>query len=184
MRRLALVIGVLAMGASPAAAASRAEVIRDCADDGRLQGTYTTQELRDARRNLPTDVAEYTDCVDVLRRAELGGEGGGGPTPGGPAGPLGGSGGGGNAPRPAPTPEFVVETPEDQQALDAAEAAPQQTVAVGEEQVSVGQRPLRDGYQANPMPGALVIALVLLALGGAALAVPPMRRAVLARRHA
>ena len=64
---------ILLLAAPPraAAAATRDEIIRDCADDGALQGDYSPAELRDARQNLPSDVAEYTDCGDVLRRAEL-----------------------------------------------------------------------------------------------------------------
>ena len=69
MRRLLTIAAVLLL-AAPAAAASRFEVVADCADDSRLQGDYTVAELRDARRNLQAE-AEYTDCADVLRRAEL-----------------------------------------------------------------------------------------------------------------
>src|SRR3954449_2910186 len=95
---LALILVV----APPALAASRGKIIRDCADDGQLQGPYSQSELRDARQNLPSDVAEYTDCADVLRRAELpdrsnaggGGSGGGGGGSGGGTSAGGGSGGG------------------------------------------------------------------------------------------
>src|SRR3954449_8987509 len=94
---LALILVV----APPALAASRGKIIRDCADDGQLQGPYSQSELRDARQNLPSDVAEYTDCADVLRRAELpdrsnsgGGGAGGGATGGGADAAVGGGGGG------------------------------------------------------------------------------------------
>jgi hypothetical protein len=59
---------MLAMTA-PAAHASYRDAIRDCADDGFLQGTYTKKELRQARSHLPTDIQEYSDCSDVLARA-------------------------------------------------------------------------------------------------------------------
>ena len=93
MRPLALAIGcllALLLAAAPAQASVRDKIIQDCADDGVLQGDYSPQQLRDARQNLPSDVAEYTDCADVLRRAELpdrsggsGAAGGGGTPPGG-----------------------------------------------------------------------------------------------------
>ena len=55
---------------SPAAnAASTTQILRDCADDGVLQGDYSPSELRKARQNIPTDTDEYTDCRDVLARA-------------------------------------------------------------------------------------------------------------------
>ena len=190
MRRLALVLGLLgllAAGASPAVAASREEIIRDCADDGHLQGEYTAQELRDARKNLPSDVAEYTDCTDVLRRAELGAEGGGGPggTPGGP-GVFGGETGRPGVttePGPAPTPPLVPETDADRVALDESRRAPERPVNVGGEELVAGASPLRDGYRANAVPSSLVITLVLLALAGLALVAPPARRMAVAAWH-
>lgn len=186
MRRLALVLGLLgllAAGASPAVAASRAEIIRDCADDGHLQGDYTAQELRDARKNLPSDVAEYTDCTDVLRRAELGAEGGG--PPGGP-GVFGGETGRPGVttdPGPEPTPPLVPETDADRVALDESRRAPERPVTVGGEELVAGASPLRDGYRANSVPSSLVITLVLLALAGLALVLPPARRAAVAAWH-
>src|SRR5215213_11687995 len=92
---LRLALGCLLLGLVvfvPAAhAASTTQILRDCADDGVLQGTYSPSELRKARKNIPTDTDEYTDCRDVLARAAAnavtGGSGGGGGT--------GGSGGSG-----------------------------------------------------------------------------------------
>ena len=64
-----LLVAVLALFAAvPAAHAStRSKIIADCSDDGVLQGTYTAAQLRDARKHLPSDVAEYSDCADILR---------------------------------------------------------------------------------------------------------------------
>ena len=69
MLRLALaclVLGLL-VAVPAASAASTTQILRDCADDGVLQGNYTPSELRKARQNIPTDTDEYTDCRDVLR---------------------------------------------------------------------------------------------------------------------
>ena len=82
MLRLALACLVLGLiVAVPAAnAASTTQILRDCADDGVLQGDYSPSELRKARQNIPTDTDEYTDCRDVLARAAAAGvaaEGGG-----------------------------------------------------------------------------------------------------------
>ncbi len=61
--------------AAPAAmAGTRADIVKDCFDDGKLDGNYTASQIRDARNNLPADVDQYSDCRDVLARA-LGGSG-------------------------------------------------------------------------------------------------------------
>src|SRR3954465_12946095 len=96
MRRLLpLLIALLSLPAA-AALASGGKVIRDCTDDGRLQGHYSQKDLRDALSSLPSDIDEYTDRRDVIRRAAFGGAGGsGGGGKGGSGGTGGGGGGGG-----------------------------------------------------------------------------------------
>lgn len=179
---MAVAVAALA-GIAPAAHAStRSKIIADCSDDGVLQGRYTASQLRDARKHLPSDVAEYTDCPDVLRRAELniGGPGGSGGTStgtgtgGGATAPGGGppSSGGAAIPAAPATPQ----TPSDQAALDAAAQAAGQPVTVSGRPLLAGSEPLRRGYRANGLPTSLVIALILLALAGVALSVPPVRR--------
>src|SRR4051794_13921643 len=71
MRRtifMALVAALLLVP-SAAHAAGPIQILRDCGDDGLLQGNYTASELRNARNELPTDIDEYSDCRDVLGRA-------------------------------------------------------------------------------------------------------------------
>ena len=75
MPRLLLVMVLTLLVAAPAAmAGTRADIIADCFDDGKLDGNYTASQIRDARNNLPADVDQYSDCRDVLARA-LGGSG-------------------------------------------------------------------------------------------------------------
>ena len=178
MRRLlaitAVAVAALA-GTVPAAQAStRSKIIADCSDDGVLQGHYTPSELRDARKHLPSDVAEYTDCPDVLRRAELDTGGGSGNGPGGATGGLPPSGG---VPAPGlPAVPAGPETPADHAALAGAQQAPGRPVKVGGQNLLAGAAPLREGYRANGLPASLVIALILLGLAGLALSIPPVRR--------
>ena len=61
LRTSLVVIAVLLLGLPAAAHASGADVIRDCADDGRLNKQYSQKELQGADRNLPSDIDEYTD---------------------------------------------------------------------------------------------------------------------------
>jgi hypothetical protein len=69
---------VLAFALPSAAQASASAVIRDCAQDGHLDGHYSNAELRQARDNLPSDLAEYSDCGDVIGAAITSGGSGGG----------------------------------------------------------------------------------------------------------
>src|SRR5688572_13772215 len=96
MPRTLLVMVLTLFVAAPAAwAGTRADIVRDCFDDGKLDGSYTASQIRDARNNLPADVDQYSDCRDVLARA-LGGSGSndpsglgaGGGLPGGPLTPA------------------------------------------------------------------------------------------------
>ena len=50
-------------------------MIRDCSEDGVLNGKYSQSELDGALEQLPSDLDEYTDCRAVIRRAQLGSAG-------------------------------------------------------------------------------------------------------------
>lgn len=87
LRRLAAAAAVvlcLLVPAAPAVASGDA-VIKDCVQNGRLTKKYSQSEYRDALANMPTDVDEYTDCRDIIRKAQLGLSGGGAPPPAGGA---------------------------------------------------------------------------------------------------
>src|SRR3954454_15543359 len=79
-------LAVLAASAPVASAADYHDAIRDCNDDGVLQGQYSRSTLRQARNHLPASLREYSDCADVLARAIAA------------AGKKGGTGGGDSAP--------------------------------------------------------------------------------------
>src|SRR4051812_41521029 len=81
--------------AATAEAAGTTQILRDCADDGVLQGHYTAAEIRKARQHIPTDTDQYTDCRDVLARALASTAAGGGSSSSSGAG--GGAGGGGSS---------------------------------------------------------------------------------------
>lgn len=76
-RTFTTLVAVLAVSAVAAAAAvaSPISVIRDCSEDGVLNGKYTQKELDGALDQLPSDLDEYTDCRAVIRRAQLGSAG-------------------------------------------------------------------------------------------------------------
>jgi len=68
--------------------------IEDCADDGVLSKQYSQKELDDATKNLPSDLADYSDCGEVLNGAKAKGPG---PSSGAGGSDPGTSGGGGGA---------------------------------------------------------------------------------------
>src|SRR3954452_25351208 len=121
MRRLLALLITLMLVPAATALASGGKVVRDCTDDGVLQGHYSQKDLREALNSIPSDVDEYTNCRDVIRRAAFGGAGGkggsgggtGGGAPGGEFGGFGDSGPGGAAP---------ATTPAQRDALDKARA--------------------------------------------------------------
>jgi hypothetical protein len=99
-----LLVALLALPAF--AQASGQDVIRDCFDDGHIDGNYSQGEYQDAQDNLPSDVDQYSDCRDVIAQGQAGGgkrsnsnsgnSGSGGSKSGGSSGSNGG-GGNGNA---------------------------------------------------------------------------------------
>jgi hypothetical protein len=83
LRTSLVLIVVLVLGLPAAARASGSDVIRDCAQDGKLDKKYSQKELQDAEKNLPSDIDEYTDCRAAIRAQMNGGSG----NPGGPGPP-------------------------------------------------------------------------------------------------
>jgi hypothetical protein len=85
---LALAATWLALTAPGAAAAGLSAPVADCNAHGTLTQTYSVSQLRSALATMPADIAEYTDCHDVIENqllGLLGGLHGGGPGAGGGA---------------------------------------------------------------------------------------------------
>ena len=169
MPRLLLVMVLTLLVAAPAAmAGTRGDIVRDCFDDGKLDGNYTASQIRDARNNLPADVDQYSDCRDVLARA-LGGSGEN--DIGGVAGAPGGA---------APGEPLTPNGPAEERALDAAaEEGGDKPVQVGDTTVVPGAAGLTADAARNAIPPTLLVALILLGLAAIAAAAPYARNAVI-----
>ena len=147
------------------ASASPGSVIRDCSEDGILNGKYSQSELDGALEQLPSDLDEYTDCRAVIRRAQ-----------------LNAAGGKHRAKRPASTADRVdaASPPSGDEQKEIAKA----TGTGGA--VKVGGTGVKPGESAQPFHSASfgtdlppLVLIVLLALGGAlltALALAARRR--------
>lgn len=166
------------------AQASSADVIRDCAEDGVVDGDYSNAELREAGRRLPADLDEYSDC-----RAEIRSEIRNGPSAGAASGPglSGGAGGGDGGGGAAGSSSGVGDdlsgsgsgaAGDGSSSGSAAESARQREMARADTESLLGDRNVDpaaagafdDEGTANglPLPVLLaIIALVLLAMAGA-----------------
>jgi hypothetical protein len=173
MPRLLLVMVLTLLVAAPAAmAGTRADIVADCFDNGKLDGNYSASQIRDARNNLPADVDQYSDCRDVLARAlggsgsrDIGGTGGGA---------LGGAGGG------SPAESLKPSGPEEQRALDdAAREGGTKPVQVGDSAVVPGAAGFSAGAARNALPSSLLVVLILLGVAALVALAPYGRRAVI-----
>lgn len=182
-RTLIVLVALCALTA-PVAHASYKDVIKDCAQDGKLDKKYSDAELIKAKKKLPSDLNEYSDCSDVISAA-IGGAGkhGGG-------GGSGAGGGGHTAPAPA-------AQQKDQNDLNKIVhgAGRKPKVKIGNQTLSPGKNGLFNTASAeNGLPLPLLLALIamaLVALGGGiyalrhripALAKIPLPRIPLPRR--
>jgi hypothetical protein len=171
-----LVMVLTLLVAAPAAmAGTRADIVADCFDDGKLDGNYTASQIRDARNNLPADVDQYSDCRDVLSRA-LGGSGSN--DVGGGDDALGAGGGG-------PSEPLSPSGPDEQRALDAAAAGGgDKPVQVGDGTVVPGASGFAAGAARNEIPATVLATLILLGVAALAAAAPYVRQRVLRRKLA
>jgi hypothetical protein len=140
---------VLAMPAT--AHASYKDVIKDCADDGVLDHHYPTKDLVKAKKHLPSDLDEYSDCREVIGAAI--------------GGPKGGHKGGGGG---APTAHKASPVSE-AKALKEATSGRKPKVRIGGRDLEPGSNGLFNLSGSNGMPLPLLLALIavgVLAAGG------------------
>ena len=192
LRDIAMVFAaVTALAAGVPAGASAAdrskEVIKDCYQDGKLDGNYSRKDLKNAERKLPSDVDEYSDCRAVIQAAQRRGKnGGGGGTGGVPGGGYRSPGATGD-PALSTNSGAIAGTKEDLDKLNATtrdrrRAAPK--VPVAGRPVAPAARAADVAEAANGLPDALVAALIAvgaLCVAGTAFAtwrrLPQLRRA-------
>ena len=179
MVRLLTLSGLILLLAAPTASAGvREKILREC-QEGRITGDYTPAQLRDARKNIPTDVDEYSDCRDVLARAALTGRSTGG---------GGGAGGGGATSAPGGVQasgsdalNYAANKGEERDLAKALSDAPM-GADVGGDHIVPGASGLAVDAARHGLPTTLVGVLILLGLCAVAAAAPAIRRRVIGRR--
>ncbi len=198
-----LVLVALALLATPAAAATPTQILRDCVLDGSLDGNYSAEDLAAARRALPADADEYSDCRSQLRDAERRAAAGGrdGDGTGGPGGgttdggvPTGGGttsggappvygGGGFNSDDPAVAVgdraglQFAG-TDGERARLDSVRAKPGEGVRIDGRAIRPDAAGIGAVNLTHELPAPLIAALAALAGALLALTLPPLRRRV------
>lgn len=188
-RLLACLLAASVIAPSAAQAGSGTKVVADCADDSRLSKKYSPAEYADALKNIPTDVDEYTDCRDVIKRAQLGlggtssgdGSDSGGTGGGGTAGGSGGSGDtGGGSGLDSFDAALATATPQERASIDKVKGRSGSVLVAGS---ALRPDALSDGELGtlNTLPFPLVIVLLLMALGTVTALVPKVRSLVRAR---
>lgn len=182
-RHIALLLTAVACAlAAPAPAlADSDDVIRDCYEDGKLDGSYTQDELKEAEDDLPSDVDEYSDCRQVIASARArGGRGKRGGTGGVPGAGFRGGGTAGADPGLSTGSGAIAGSREDLDALKSFTDSDKRPSKEPKVPVGAGQ-PIQPaagatsvGESANDIPKPLLAALAAMgalgALGGLAAA--------------
>jgi len=185
MCRLTVAVTALTLlVAPPAMAWTVNDVIRDCAENGKLSHDYPPSLIRKARNNLPADVDEYTDCRDLLSAPSSSGHGSSGSGDGGSgdSGNASGSSGGGSSTSTTSSNKQSRTTASASRTAKAAATSappsPAETKALAQaqsgaaaESSGAGGLPVVQGEAAstvgavnNRLPSTLVVVLILLAL--------------------
>lgn len=168
------ILAAIGLSIAPAAAhASATTLISDCLTNGKIVGHYPLADYIQALAHLPTDVDEYSDCSDVIRRAEQT------LAAGSPAAAAAAAVAPAN-PRANP---LVSAAPSEQAAVTQAQASGARAVALGAGAAVVpGVVAARTSSIFNTMPTPLLVALTILVLIGLALGGWRARKLVRARR--
>jgi hypothetical protein len=173
-RHIVLLLAAIACAlatAAPALADSE-EVIRDCYDDGKLDGSYSQEDLKEAEDDLPSDVDEYSDCRQVIASARArGGKGKRGGTGGVPGAGFRGGGTAGGDPALSTDSGAIAGAREDLDELNAitdrrTDTEPKVPIGTGQPiQPAAGATSV--GKSANDMPTPLLAALIAMGALGA-----------------
>lgn len=151
---LALALSLLVLLAATASADTGAKIIERCTH-GQSLGGFSQKDYRRALAELPTEVEEYSDCGNLIRRAQLAA--------------LNGNGGGGGPSTPA-----TPLTPSEQSAVARAPKSGGAPLTVGGQRVSPGVIHANVSSALSSLPDPLLAMLAFLlacaaALGGRAI---------------
>jgi hypothetical protein len=148
-------LAALAVGAAPARADVGATIIERCTNGQSLSG-FSQQAYGKALQEMPAEVSEYSDCVNLIHKAELAAAGGQG------AGIAAGGQG-------ALTANVAPPTPAEQQVLQSAHRGAAAPVRIDGQTVDPGVVHANIASAVSSLPTPLLALLALL--GACALAI-------------
>jgi len=163
------VLGVLLAALGPIASAAGASVgqtIIDRCTHGQSLSGFSQKAYRQALQELPTEVEEYSDCGNLIRRAQLAA--------------AGGVGGGGSPGASATTP--IPVTPAERSALNSAPKLASGGVQVGDQTIRPGVIHADIASALSSLPNSLLAALAFLLACALLLAGRALRNRVRAHR--
>lgn len=151
MRRRVFLPILLATLLAPAAARADggAAVIHDCLNHGRITGHYTQRQYAQALAELPADVAEYSDCANLIRQAQLAAAGGHGAA----------------TPTATATNPLATATPTERAALRAAQRSGSAPLDIGGQVVRPGVVAVRSSSVFNALPTPLLVVIAAMIAG-------------------
>jgi hypothetical protein len=155
--RMAVVVALVSLAAlaATASADTGTKIIERCTH-GQSLGGFSQQDYRRALQELPTEVEEYSDCANLIRRAQLATASGGG-----------GSGGAG--------PPVTPITQEERNQLDKIATSGAKPLSIGGQAVHPGvvHADIASAFSSLPDPLLAVLAFLIAcaaALGGRSIA--------------
>jgi hypothetical protein len=170
--RVAIVTAVLLLLSASLAARARADVgatiIERCAQGQSLAG-FSQQAYSKALREMPAEVNEYSDCANLIRKAQLAAAGGGG----------GGAGGGGpNGSINSLVANVAPPTAAEQHTLAQAESSPAAPVHVGAGVVNPGVVHVGIASAVSSLPTPVIALLAFLLTGALLIAARAIRKRI------
>jgi hypothetical protein len=164
----AALAAVAAFAVAPPASAKVGEAIVEKCTHGEPFSGYTSADYREALKHMSTEASEYSDCANLIRKAELAAAGGG----------TGASAG------TAASSVALPLSPTEQQAVRKAHSSHGSSpVKVGNEPVFPGVVHANIASAVNTLPHSLFALLAFLLAGTLLLAVGEVRKRVNARRN-
>lgn len=164
---VAISMAMLALFAcAPSAQADQASTIVEKCAKKESFGGYSQNAYRQALKQLPTIVVEYTACTEEIRKAELAAAGGGGE----------------KASTTIPASVPLALTPTEQSAVQSAHHDGATPVRIGNEPIRPGVVHANIASAVNTLPHSLFAVLALMFAGAVALTIGEVRKRVRSRR--
>jgi hypothetical protein len=151
---LAAALLLLLAAAAPAQASEATKILEACSN-GVLPTGYSQQAYSQAIKQMPPELSEYTDCPDLIHKAQLAGAAG---SHGGPGAGSGSSGAAGAA-------AVAPPTPAEQHTLERVPRASSPSVPVGNEVIHPGVVHVDIASALSSLPTPLLALLAFLLAG-------------------